>query len=85
MTMWMEWLRGDDDAPACWACFLVYPEKVNVLAILTNGLVDREMSVEAARKLWADLCSQGWRRVTEQELNASRMSHRRLREMAYAR
>jgi hypothetical protein len=28
MTMRMEWLRGDDDAPACWACFLVYPEKV---------------------------------------------------------
>ena len=56
----------------------LYPEKVNVLAILTNGLVDREMSVEAARQLWADLCSQGWRRATEQELNASRMSHRRL-------
>jgi hypothetical protein len=55
MTMRMEWLRGDDDAPACWACFLVYPEKVAVLAILTNGLVDREMSVEAARQLWGDL------------------------------
>jgi hypothetical protein len=85
MTMRMEWLRGGDDAPACWACFLVYAEKVAVLAILTNGLVDREMSVEAARKFWADLCSQGWRRVTEQELSASRMSHRRLRDMAYAR
>ena len=85
MTMRMEWLRGGDDAPACWACFLVYAEKVAVLAILTNGLVDREMSVEAARKLWTDLCGQGWRRVTEQELSASRMSHRRLRDMAYAR
>jgi hypothetical protein len=59
MTMRMEWLRGDDDAPACWACFLVYPEKVAVLAILTNGLVDREMSVEAARQFWADLCARG--------------------------
>jgi hypothetical protein len=85
MTMRMEWLRGDEDAPACWACFLVYPDKVSVLAILTNGLVDRDLSVDGARHLWADLCAQGWRRVTEQELNASQMSHRRLREMAYAR
>jgi hypothetical protein len=85
MTMRMEWLRGDEDAPACWACFLVYPDKVAVLAILTNGLVDREMSVDGARQLWADLRARGWRHVTEQELNAARMSHRRLREMAYAR
>jgi hypothetical protein len=28
-------MRIDDDAPACWACFLAYPDKVNVLAILT--------------------------------------------------
>jgi hypothetical protein len=56
-----------------------------VLAILTNGLVDRDLSVDGARQFWADLCARGWRRVTEQELNAARMSHRRLREMAYAR
>jgi hypothetical protein len=43
------------------------------------------MSVDGARQLWMDLCAQGWRRVPEQELNASRMSHRRLREMAYQR
>jgi hypothetical protein len=73
MTMRMEWLRGDEDVPACWACFLVYSDKVSVLAILTNGLVDREMSVEAARQFWTDLCAQGWRRVTERELSASRM------------
>jgi hypothetical protein len=48
-------------------------------------LVDRDMSVDGARQLWMDLCAQGWRRVPEQELNASRMSHRRLREMAYQR
>jgi hypothetical protein len=41
MTMRMEWLRGDDDAPACCACFLVYAKKVSVLAILTNVLVVR--------------------------------------------
>jgi hypothetical protein len=47
--------------------------------------IDRDLSVDGARQFWADLCAQGWRRVTEQELSASRMSHRRLREMAYAR
>jgi hypothetical protein len=85
MTMRMEWLRADDSTPACWACFLVYPDKVSVLATLTNGLVDRDMTVDAARQLWVDLCQQGWRRVAEQELNACRMSHRRLREIAYQR
>jgi hypothetical protein len=79
--MRMEWLRADDSTPACWACFLVYPDKVSVLATLTNGLVDREMTIDAARHLWVDLCGQGWRR----ELKACRMSHRRLREIAYQR
>jgi hypothetical protein len=35
--MRMEWLRGDDDAPACWACFLVYAEKVAVLGRVSSG------------------------------------------------
>jgi hypothetical protein len=43
------------------------------------------MTVEAARQFWVDLCRQGWRRVAEQELNACRMSHRRLRKMVYQR
>jgi hypothetical protein len=40
MSMRMEWLRADDSTPACWACFLVYPDKVSVLATLPNGLVE---------------------------------------------
>jgi hypothetical protein len=71
--------------PACWACFLVYPDKVRLLAIFTNRLVDRDMTVDAARQLWVDLCQQGSHRVAEQELKACRMSHRRLREIAYQR
>jgi hypothetical protein len=50
MSMRIEWLRADDGTPACWACFLVYPDKVSVLATLTNGLVDRDMTVDAARQ-----------------------------------
>jgi hypothetical protein len=46
MTMRMEWLRAGDGTPACWACFLVYPDKVSVLATLTNGLVDRVCALE---------------------------------------
>jgi hypothetical protein len=30
-----------------------HPEKVSVLAAPTNGLLDRDMSVDAARQLWA--------------------------------
>ncbi len=63
----------------------LYPEKVSVLATLANSLVDRDMTVDAARQLWVDLCQQGWRRVAEQDLRACRMSHRRLREIAYER
>jgi hypothetical protein len=28
--MRMEWLRASDNFPACWACFLVYDDKVDV-------------------------------------------------------
>jgi hypothetical protein len=56
-----------------------------VLATLTNGLVDPDMTVDAARQLWVHLCQQGWRRVAEQELKACLMSHTRLREIAYQR
>ena len=31
--MRMEWLRASDNFPACWACFLVYDDRVDVLAI----------------------------------------------------
>jgi hypothetical protein len=73
MSMQMEWLRGGDGTPPAGACFLVHPDMVSVLATLTNGLVDRDMTVDAARQLWVDLCQQGWRRVAEQEeLNACR-------------
>jgi hypothetical protein len=34
---------------------------------LTNGLLDREKRVDAAR-LWIDLCRQGWHHVAEQEM-----------------
>jgi hypothetical protein len=57
--------------------------RAGVLGVLPG--LRREGRRAGARKFWADLCKRGWRRVTEQELNASRMSHRRLREMAYQR
>jgi hypothetical protein len=28
MTMKMEWMRTGDNAPACWACFLVFDDHV---------------------------------------------------------
>jgi two-component system, cell cycle response regulator DivK len=31
--MRMEWLRASDNFPACWACFLIYDDRVDVLAI----------------------------------------------------
>jgi hypothetical protein len=60
----------------------MYPE-VSVLATLTNGLIDQDMTIDAARQFWVD--RQGWRRVAEQEFRACRMIHRRLREITYQR
>ena len=50
--MRMEWLRASDNFPACWACFLVYDDRVDVLAI-TGSMqrIDHSMSPNEARKL----------------------------------
>src|SRR5262245_53143617 len=32
--MKMEWLRAGDSAPACWACFLIFDDHVDVLAVI---------------------------------------------------
>ena len=43
--MRMEWLRASDSFPACWACFLVYDDRVDVLAITgSRQRIDRSMS-----------------------------------------
>ena len=34
MTMCQEWMRTGDSTPACWACFLVFEEHVDVLAVI---------------------------------------------------
>jgi hypothetical protein len=43
-----------NDAPQAGRASLVYSEKISVVPILTNGLIDREMSVKSARRLWAE-------------------------------
>jgi hypothetical protein len=30
----MEWMRACDNTPACWACFLIFDDHVDVLAVL---------------------------------------------------
>jgi hypothetical protein len=74
MTMKMEWMRAGDNAPACWACFLIYDDNhVDVLAVIgSNERVDRSIARDAARKLWSD-----------DELREHQMSHRELRRIAY--
>jgi hypothetical protein len=81
----MEWMRAGDSTPACWACFEISDDKVHVLAVLSTGLIDRDMTLDAARSLWADLTQQGWRKASDAELNHHQMSHRALRRMAYGR
>jgi hypothetical protein len=77
--MRMEWMRSDDNAPACWACFMVYDDPVDVLAVIgPNERIDRSMSPEGARSLWADLRQRGWRRASNEEVNRHQMSHRKL-------
>src|SRR5262249_8455813 len=67
--MRMEWLRASDNFPACWACFLVYDDRVDVLAITgSKQRIDRSMSPAEARTLWADLCECGWHCASEEEI-----------------
>jgi hypothetical protein len=79
-------MRAGDNAPACWACFLVFDDRVDVLAVLAaNERVDRRMSHDDARVLWAGLIERGWHRASEDELQRFQMSHRELRRIAYGR
>jgi hypothetical protein len=74
------WLRGSGNFPACWACFLVYDDRVDVLAITgSKQRIDHSMSPDEARALWADLCQCGWHRASEEEITQHQMSHRKLR------
>jgi hypothetical protein len=82
----MEWMRAGDSAPACWACFLIFDDHVEVLAVIgPKERVDRPMTPDEARTLWADLRERGWHRATDGEVDSHEMTHRRLREIAYGR
>jgi hypothetical protein len=86
MTMKMEWMRAGDNAPACWACFLIFDDRVEVLAVIgSNERIDRSMTFDAARQVWDELKQRGWYHATDEELNHHQMSHRRLRQIAYGR
>jgi hypothetical protein len=46
----MEWLRAGENFPACWACFVVYDDRVDVLAITgSKQRIDHSMSPDEAR------------------------------------
>jgi hypothetical protein len=80
----MEWMRAGDGTPACWACFIILDGHVDVLAVIgPSERVDRGMSRDDARALWADLRHRGWHHATDEEINDHQMSHRRLRQIAY--
>jgi hypothetical protein len=84
--MRQERLGAGVSAPACWACFVIFHDHVEVLAVIgPEERIDGSMTPDAARKVWADLQQRGWCRVTEADLNRNQMSHRALRRMAYGR
>ena len=84
--MRMEWLRAGDDTPACWACFLVFDDHVEVLAVLgPTERIDRAMSAEDARAIWRDLIARGWSRATDADVVRHDMTLKKLREIAYGR
>lgn len=84
--MKMEWLRAGDSAPACWACFLIFDDHVDVLAVIgPNERIDGHMTLTAARKLWSDLKQRGWHHATDAEIDQHQMTHRALRRIAYGR
>src|SRR5262245_20935976 len=48
-TVKMEWLRAGDNHPAAWACFLIFDDHVDVLAIIgAKERVDGTMTTAAA-------------------------------------
>jgi hypothetical protein len=84
--MKMEWMRADDTTDTNWACFLIFDDRADVLALIgPNERVDRAMTHDAARQLWSDLHRRGWYRPTDAEIDACQMTHRKLREIAYGR
>ncbi len=81
----LSWLRASDNFPACWVCFVVYDDRVDVLAITgSKQRIDHSMSPDAARTLWADLCQCGWHRASEEEIIRHQMSYRKLRSIVYS-
>ena len=83
--MRMEWLKASDNFPACWACFLVFDDRVDVLAITgSKQRIDHSMSPDEARALWVDLCQCGWHHASEGEIIRHQMSHRTLRSIVYS-
>jgi hypothetical protein len=82
----LEWMRANDHTDTNWACFLVFDDHADVLAVISRSeRVDRRMSHDDARVLWAGLLERGWHRASEDELQRFQMSHRELRRIAYGR
>jgi hypothetical protein len=78
--MRQQWLRAGDTTPACWACFVIFDEHVDVLAVTgPNQRLDRTITPDAARALWNELRQGGWYRA----ITIIRSSRRRLRVIAY--
>ena len=85
-VMKMEWMHAGDSTPACWACFMIFDDHAEVLAVIgANERIDGRMTLTAARKLWSDLKQRGWYRATDEEITHHQMSHRALRRIAYGR
>jgi hypothetical protein len=84
--MKMEWMRAGDSTPACWACFLIFDDHADVLALISaTERIDRSMTLDEARALWNELQQRGWYRPRDAEIDDHEMTHRKLREIAYGR
>jgi hypothetical protein len=65
---------------------LVFDNYVDVLAVISpTERIDRSMMLDEARALWTTLQQRGWCRATDAEIDNHKMTHRRLREIAYGR
>jgi hypothetical protein len=48
--MRQEWLRAGVSTPACWACFVIFDDHVEVLAVIgPEERIDGSMTPDAAR------------------------------------
>jgi hypothetical protein len=79
------WLKQSKTTKSCYAMFrYLGSTRVYVLAVIgATQRIDKEMSVEDARKQWSELIKQGWFKIESADVARAGMTERTLKDIAY--